>query len=566
MGLFLQVLLAWNLVAPSLGDLVACSVKWNAVAGNCSSINSSDMASRTKDFCDAGACRSAAMEANATCSGTPMNSTISGLLSICTPDASNACSVKYMEIVGKCSSMNSSDMAAMIKDVCDAGVCRSAVMEANATCSGTPMNSTISQLLSLCNPCLLSYNAVAENCSSISAGPTDPAAVIKDFCDAGVCRSAAMEADATCGGNPQVEPVISQLLSFCKPCFRAAATMYESCNFTNLSGAAAYEEACKGKCFDSLQTTATTCTATDVLREVNLTKQVNQMMAPCESGTCLNALMVAGLDAACRTDQGLNMTGACSSKCNLHFCAVTKVCKDGDALPAGFNMSSNVTELLATLKTALTPCACVDTAVANRSVTVTRVVGTMAMSVANCTAFTGTAGVQGAVAAGIASASGVAASSVMVALSCPSRRLASGLVARRLADAVNAEYEITIPAGSTTITAASVTNAVVSEGQTGLFYHISTAMTAASIVGVNLTVTSVPVPKEAKTTVWTTAATSSTTNKATVSTTAATSSTTNKATNSTTPMISSTSTTSHSWTQLLILSTLGVAGAVAALQ
>ncbi|CAE8642574.1 unnamed protein product, partial [Polarella glacialis] len=216
--------------------------------------------------------------------------------------------------------------------------------------------------------------------------------------------------------------------------------------------------------------------------------------------------------------------------------------------------------------TALTPCACVDTAVANRSVTVTRVVGTMAMSVANCTAFTGTAGVEGAVAAGIASASGVAASSVMVALSCPSRRLASGLVARRLADAVNAEYEITIPAGSTTITAASVTNAVVSEGQTGLFYHISTAMTAASIVGVNLTVTSVPVPKEAKTTVWTTAATSSTTNKATVSTTAATSSTTNKATNSTTPMISSTSTTSHSWTQLLILSTLGVAGAVAALQ
>ncbi|CAE8643860.1 unnamed protein product [Polarella glacialis] len=154
----------------------------------------------------------------------------------------------------------------------------------------------------------------------------------------------------------------------------------------------------------------------------------------------------------------------------------------------------------------------------------------------------------------------------MVALSCPSRRLASGLVARRLADAVNAEYEITIPAGSTTITAASVTNAVVSEGQTALTSKIATAMTAANIVGVNLTVTSVAVPKEAKTTVWTTAATSSTTNKATVSTTAATSSTTNKATNSTTPMISSTSTTSHSWTQLLILSTLGVARAVALLQ
>ncbi|CAE8615356.1 unnamed protein product, partial [Polarella glacialis] len=155
------------------------------------------------------------------------------------------------------------------------------------------------------------------------------------------------------------------------------------------------------------------------------------------------------------------------------------------------------------------------------SVTVTKVVGTMAMQVANCTAFTGMAGVERAVAAGIASASGVDASSVMVALSCPSRRLASGLLARRLADAVNAAYEITIPAGSTTITAASVTSAIEAEGASGLTSKIATAMTAANIDAVNLTVTSVPAPKEAKTTVSTTAATSSTTNKATVSTTAA---------------------------------------------
>ncbi|CAE8594491.1 unnamed protein product, partial [Polarella glacialis] len=140
------------------------------------------------------------------------------------------------------------------------------------------------------------------------------------------------------------------------------------------------------------------------------------------------------------------------------------------------------------------------------SVTVTKVVGTMAMSVANCTAFTGMAGVEGAVAAGIANASGVAARSVMMALSCPSRRLASGLLARRLADAVNAAYEITIPAGSTTITSASVTNAIVSEGATGLTSKIATAMTAANIVGVTLTVTSVPAPQETKTTVSTTAA------------------------------------------------------------
>ncbi|CAE8620015.1 unnamed protein product [Polarella glacialis] len=134
------------------------------------------------------------------------------------------------------------------------------------------------------------------------------------------------------------------------------------------------------------------------------------------------------------------------------------------------------------------------TTAAPGSVTVTTVVGTLAMSVANCTAFTGKAGVEVAVAAGIANASGVAASSVMVALSCPSRRLASGLLARRLADAVNAEYGITIPAGSTTISAASVTNAIVTEGATGLTSKIATAMTAANISGVNLTVTNVPEP------------------------------------------------------------------------
>ncbi|CAE8681891.1 unnamed protein product [Polarella glacialis] len=111
-----------------------------------------------------------------------------------------------------------------------------------------------------------------------------------------------------------------------------------------------------------------------------------------------------------------------------------------------------------------------------------------------------------AVAAGIANASGVAASSVMVALSCPSRRLASGLFARRLADAVNAAYEISIPAGSAAIAAASVTSAIVPEGANGSVSKIATAMIAANIVGVNLTVTSVPEPETTTSTVSTTAA------------------------------------------------------------
>ncbi|CAE8699409.1 unnamed protein product [Polarella glacialis] len=125
------------------------------------------------------------------------------------------------------------------------------------------------------------------------------------------------------------------------------------------------------------------------------------------------------------------------------------------------------------------------------SVIITTVVGTIAIKVPNCTAFTGTTGVERAVAAGIASESGVDASSVTVALSC-SRRLASGLLARRLGEAVNAEYEITIPYGSTTITAASVTNSMVMAGASGLTSKIVTAMTAANIMGMTVTVTNVP--------------------------------------------------------------------------
>ncbi|CAE8654404.1 unnamed protein product [Polarella glacialis] len=192
------------------------------------------------------------------------------------------------------------------------------------------------------------------------------------------------------------------------------------------------------------------------------------------------------------------------------------------------------------------------------SVTVTKVVGTMAMEVANCTAFTGMPGVEGAVAAGFASAIGVAASSVKVTLSCPSRRLASGLLARRLADAVNAAYEITIPAGSTTITAASVTSVIVSAGATGLTSAIATIMTAANIVGVNLKVTSVSRP-ETKIFVSTPSTTLSTTSSASISTSTPNSSsgTESKSSSGAESRLSST------WISQLIAVCLGIMGSQA---
>jgi len=137
------------------------------------------------------------------------------------------------------------------------------------------------------------------------------------------------------------------------------------------------------------------------------------------------------------------------------------------------------------------------TTMAAASVTVTKVVGTMTLDVPSCKTFTETPGVKGAVAAGIASASGMTATSVVVALSCPSttRRLASGLPARRLGEAVNAGYEITVPEGSFTITAASVTSSIVSAGTLGLTAKIATAMAAANITGIVVSVTSVPAPE-----------------------------------------------------------------------
>ncbi|CAE8685906.1 unnamed protein product [Polarella glacialis] len=105
MGLLLQVLLAWNLVALSLGDFHVCLARLMEMSMNCSSYN--DMARDSqggnyygsisvpalkKDFCDAGACRSAAMEADVACKDAGVNSTFPSLLS---PYASPVFKVNY---------------------------------------------------------------------------------------------------------------------------------------------------------------------------------------------------------------------------------------------------------------------------------------------------------------------------------------------------------------------------------------------------------------------------------------------------------------------------------------
>ncbi|CAE8600971.1 unnamed protein product [Polarella glacialis] len=133
------------------------------------------------------------------------------------------------------------------------------------------------------------------------------------------------------------------------------------------------------------------------------------------------------------------------------------------------------------------------TTMAPGSVTVTRVKGTMALDVPSCKAFTEREGAVGAVAAGIANATGVDVKSVEVTLTCSRRLTSEGLFARRL-EAVNGAYEITVPEASATITAVSVSSAITTAGSDGLTTKIAAAMTAVGITDIVVKVNSISTP------------------------------------------------------------------------
>ncbi|CAE8600970.1 unnamed protein product [Polarella glacialis] len=157
------------------------------------------------------------------------------------------------------------------------------------------------------------------------------------------------------------------------------------------------------------------------------------------------------------------------------------------------------------------------TTMAPGSVTVTKVKGTMALDVPSCKAFTEREGAVGAVAAGIANATGVDVKSVEVTLTCSRRLTSEGVFARRLEE-VNGAYEITVPEGSATITADSVSSAITTAGSDGLTTKIAAAMTAVGITDIVVKVNSISTPT-ASTFVATTT-TVSTTNAAASATTA----------------------------------------------
>ncbi|CAE8638147.1 unnamed protein product [Polarella glacialis] len=117
----------------------------------------------------------------------------------------------------------------------------------------------------------------------------------------------------------------------------------------------------------------------------------------------------------------------------------------------------------------------------------------MALDVPSCKAFTQRTGAIGAVAAGIANATGVDVKSLEVALTCSRRLTSEGLSARRL-EAVNGAYEITVPEGSATITSDSVSSAITKAGSDGLTTKIAAAMTAVGITDIAVKVDSISTP------------------------------------------------------------------------
>jgi len=124
--------------------------------------------------------------------------------------------------------------------------------------------------------------------------------------------------------------------------------------------------------------------------------------------------------------------------------------------------------------------------------------GSMALTVPNCTAFIAQAGIVAAFAQAIGSVSGVDPSMVAATLTCPGggRRLADdgvlNALLRRLADAMNANYVITIPSGSS-VQATTVSAAMTNQTATSLTTALTMALTAAGLPA-NVTVTSVTPP------------------------------------------------------------------------
>ncbi|CAE8646891.1 unnamed protein product [Polarella glacialis] len=126
----------------------------------------------------------------------------------------------------------------------------------------------------------------------------------------------------------------------------------------------------------------------------------------------------------------------------------------------------------------------------------TVVVGSLTLTVSDCATFVAQSGADSAIKAALAEATSADVGTISVQLTCPSRRLASAVLSRRLGTSVAAAYEIAIPAGSSTVTATSVVNAVKSSSTTAMTGLVTKALTAANLPTAGVSVATLPAPAE----------------------------------------------------------------------
>ncbi|CAE8632868.1 unnamed protein product [Polarella glacialis] len=126
----------------------------------------------------------------------------------------------------------------------------------------------------------------------------------------------------------------------------------------------------------------------------------------------------------------------------------------------------------------------------------TVVVGSLTLTVSDCATFVAQSGADSAIKAALSEATSADVGTISVQLTCPSRRLASAVLSRRLGTSVAAAYEISIPAGSSTVTATSVVNAVKSSSTTAMTGLVTKALTAANLPTAGVSVATLPAPAE----------------------------------------------------------------------
>ncbi|CAE8623036.1 unnamed protein product [Polarella glacialis] len=194
---------------------------------------------------------------------------------------------------------------------------------------------------------------------------------------------------------------------------------------------------------------------------------------------------------SCRSSSTYNASAACSIL-NITTGVSIGSPSSGLTCTTGLSTDSPSNELTSTAAPTAASTAAPTAAPSQAS----KVVGSLTLTVSDCATFVAQSGADSAIKSALAIATSADVSSISVQLMCPSRRLASAVLSRRLGTSVAAAYEIAIPAGSSTVTATSVVNAIKSSSTTAMTSLVTAALKAANLPLTGVSVATLPAPAE----------------------------------------------------------------------